>query len=106
MERQTKFWFKDGNAQQADVLGKVTISFEAYGENRQQNSSFWSFLEQFGLREAVEDTHKYDTNGVPMLVMTGQSLVPEPWTADTKEEAFKKYMERVAKDNDLDTIVE
>ncbi len=102
MERKLKHWFKDGKHCSAEVLGSVTISFETTGENRQQNTSFWNFLEQWGLRGAVEDTHKEDTNGVPMLVMTGQSLVPEPWTADTKEEAFQLFVKRVAEDNNVE----
>ena len=106
MERVTKFWFKDGKAFSAEVLGSVTVSFETAGENRQQNSSFFNFLENWGMRGVVEDTHKYDTNGVPMVVLTGSQLIPEPWLADTKEEAFKKFIDRVAKDNDLGTIVD
>lgn len=101
MERQTKHWFNNGVHFSADVLGTVTISFEAFGENRQQNSSFWNFLDQFGLRQACEDTHKDNTNGVPMLVMTGTNLVPEPWTADTKEEAFQLFVKRVAEENNV-----
>lgn len=105
MERELIHWFEDGTYYSSHTIGSMTIKFEAVEEDdlKSSTSVLRTALEQCQLDydSVLDDVMHSGWNNRRVLICTGMRLIPEDITASTKEDAFNKYMERIALENGL-----
>jgi len=106
MSRKLVHWFDRGEYRNGQVLGVFTLTLDhldedQHGSDKLLGSTFLSFInpnDDDGLAEYVVTNA---LNGVPVYVLTGRVLIPKHFTADTKDDAFQKYVQRLAVGNNI-----
>lgn len=97
MSRPVKHWFSpNGDYRNAELIGTIQLKIESMDNT---NESLMDFIED-QYRDIVDFHEKY-WRYTHVGVLTGRQFVPFDWLGATKEEAFQKFVDRVAKDNGL-----
>lgn len=93
-DNKTKHWFDDGEYHSARVIGKFTLTVET-DEEHIRDSTLYSFFRARDIEQLLVHVLTMDANGIPLCVMTGNSIIPECFLEDTKEEALNNYFVRL-----------
>jgi len=101
------YWFVSGKLHSGHVIGSMCMSFKAQNTDylKSRFNSYRSILsrpsEEVGFDITLDTIMNLDWNNRKILMVSGDQMVPEDVTSSTKEDAFKKYTERLALDNGL-----
>lgn len=97
--REIKHWFTDGAYRSARLLGKFNLTVEVFDEDPDAEFHRTSMMRGMKVR-GIEDLADYVVsqgfNGETICIMSANVIVPESHLADTKEEAFHNYVQRMA----------
>jgi len=108
-ERKTVYWFDErGQSHSGEQTARVTLTAEFTEDakvmgkfNRLRNCHSWEILANNGFHEVLCDVMEHKQNGVPMVVTTGGFFVVEAWLSESKDAAFRNFVERVAAANGI-----